>query len=504
MMPNPPNILLITSDQQHYDTLGVTNPHIRTPALDGLAAQGVRFDRAYCSNPTCSPSRASIITGLYPAWHHCWTIGVKLPEDVPTVGEIFQREGYLTALIGKAHLQPTRSAEGSESIETPEKLRDLDFWRTFHGPFYGFEHLEMTRGHTDEYMAGAHYAIWMEEKGLTNWRDYFRTWPRDANEKPRRHKWDLPEEFHYTPWTAERTIAQIERARDERRPFFIWSSFHDPHPSYLVPEPWDTMYDPADVPYPKHTPGEFDRMPPHFALTQEAHPDFSEYRETFGAHGFHSHLVDEKLMRKNIAVYYGMVSLMDKCIGRILDALDTLGAADDTLVLFTTDHGHFLGQHGLVAKPAFHYEDMLRTPMLVRWRGRVPAGEVSSALQSQVDFAPSFLAAAGLDIPGLMQGVDQLPDWTGKCDRVRDHVIVENRHEPTTVHLRTYIDDRYKVTVYRDRPWGEIFDLQADPGELVNLWDAPEAAALKTRLLHRFVLAELRREPTRMPRVSGA
>ncbi|HUU42353.1 MAG TPA: sulfatase-like hydrolase/transferase, partial [Planctomycetota bacterium] len=359
-------------------------------------------------------------------------------------------------------------------------------------------------GHADEYMAGAHYALWMEEKGFTGWRDHFMSWPPVEGEKHRRHRWSLPEEFHYSTWTAERTVANIEIARDEKRPFFIWSSFHDPHPPYLVPEPWDTMYDPADVPYPQHTPGEFDRMPPHFAMTQQPDPDFQEYRETFGAHGFHSHLVDESLMRKNIAVYYGMVSLMDKCIGRILDALDRTGLADDTLVVFTTDHGHFLGQHGLVAKPAFHYEDMLRLPMLVRWPGEVPAGRLTGALQSLVDFAPTFLKAAGLEAPGFMQGVSQLDVWRGGARPARTDLIVENRHEPTKVHLRTFIDERYKVTVYRDRPWGEMFDLVEDPDELHNLWDEPGSASLKTELLHRFVLAELRREPTRMPRVSGA
>ncbi|TEU08491.1 MAG: sulfatase, partial [Anaerolineales bacterium] len=106
MAAERPNILLITTDQQHWDTLGVTNPRIRTPALDRLALEGVRFERAYCCNPVCSPARASIITGLYPAWHHCWTIGVKLPEDVPTVGDIFRANGYATILIGKAHFQP--------------------------------------------------------------------------------------------------------------------------------------------------------------------------------------------------------------------------------------------------------------------------------------------------------------------------------------------------------------------------------------------------------------
>ena len=120
-----PNILLITSDQQHHSALGTVNPKIRTPNLDRLAREGVQFDRAYCNNPVCSPSRSTMITGLYPAWHGCWTIGVKLPEDVPTVGDVFREHGYRSTLIGKAHFQPLASAPGSESIECQPILRDL-------------------------------------------------------------------------------------------------------------------------------------------------------------------------------------------------------------------------------------------------------------------------------------------------------------------------------------------------------------------------------------------
>lgn len=509
-MAQRPNILLITSDQQHWNTLGVTNPRIHTPALDRLAREGVRFDRAYCANPVCSPSRSSIITGLYPAWHHCWTIGVKLPEDVPTVGGMLAGGGYQTALIGKAHFQPLASTPESTSLECHPVLRDLAFWREFHGPWYGFQHVEVARNHADEHLAGQHYAIWMEERGLANWRDYFQEWPPTRDRRgsrpywmSSRHSWSLPEEYHYTTWTGERTVAAIERSVAGGQPFFIWSSFQDPHPPYLVPEPWASMYDPADMEPGMLEPGEFERMPPHYGKTQEAEPDLTMYRETYGPHGFHSHLMEEAELRRCIATYYGMISFMDREIGRILDALDRLGIAGETIVVFTTDHGHFLGQHGLVAKGAFHYEDMIRLPMLVRWPGRAPAGTVSGALQSQVDFAPTFLRAAGMDVPGAMQGRSQLDAWQGG-EPVREHVIVENRHEPTLVHLRTYVDERYKVTVYRDRPYGELFDLQEDPEERRNKWDDPGCLALRAELLHRFLNAELVREPTRMPRVWGA
>ena len=164
----PPNILLITSDQQHYDTLGVTNSRIRTLALDRLCREGTRFDRAYCPNPVCTPSRASIITGLYPSVHGAWTIGVKLPEDVPTVGGQLSEAGYQTALVGKAHFQPLASRPDSESLESQPTLRDLDFWREFRGPWYGFDSIELARNHTDESHSGQHYAIWLEEQGLTD------------------------------------------------------------------------------------------------------------------------------------------------------------------------------------------------------------------------------------------------------------------------------------------------------------------------------------------------
>jgi len=504
-MATRPNILLITSDQHHYSALGSINPRIQTPALDRLTNEGVRFERAYTCNPMCSPSRSTIITGLYPSWHHCWTIGVKLPEDVPTIGGILGQNGYATTLIGKAHFQPLASRPGSESLECQPTLRDLDFWRGFHGPWYGFDHVEVARNHADESHAGQHYAIWMEEKGLTNWRDYFCEYREGVGQiaSGRRHAWELPQEFHYSVWTAERTIANIEAAVKDNKPFFMWSSFLDPHPPYLVPEPWASMYNPDDMVPGAGAQREFDHMPPHFAKTREDNPDFTEYRETYIPIGLCSHLHDNAELRKDMAVYYGMTSFMDQQIGRILDALDRLGIADNTLVVYTTDHGHFIGQHGLIDKGPFHYEDLVRVPMLARFPGRIQAGQPSSAMQSLVDLAPTFLTAAGIDVPGLMQGVNQLDTWCGKED-ARKHAIVENRHEPTVLTLRTYIDERYKITVYRNGDYGELFDLQEDPNEFNNLWDDPTKAELKSHLLLQFMRAELEREPTRMPRICWA
>jgi len=507
MPSSRPNILLITSDQHHYSAMGSVNDRIRTPALDRLCREGVRFDRAYCPNPTCTPTRASIITGMYPSQHQAWSLGTKLFEDVPVVGDSLGQAGYWTALIGKAHFQPLASEPGMESIECQPLMRQLDFWRDFHGPWYGFEHVETARMHGCESHAGQHYAIWMEENGLPNWLDYFDEWPHNpktaAARRANRH-WALPERFHYTRWTGERTVAALEKAAADNKPFFLWSSFHDPHPPYIVSEPWASMYDPDDMVPGQMVEGEHEANPIHFRKAVEDDPEYwRKARQGEPIHGGHRHGYDVGRLKRDMAVYYGMVSFMDQQIGVILDAVDRLGLAEDTLVVFTTDHGHFLGQHGLTAKCIHHYEDLLRLPFVVRWPGHVPAAGPSEAIQNLVDLAPTFLSAAGVEVPGVMTGVDQLPTWCGG-DPVRTWSITENHHGTRCFHLRTYVNRRYKITVYRDGADGELFDLADDPGEVHNLWHDPAAAELKSRLLHEFLQATLQSEPIRMPRIAGA
>lgn len=512
MTPSP-NILLITSDQQHWSTLGAINPHIQTPALDRLCAEGTRFDRAYCPNPTCSPTRASLITGQYPSRHGCWAIGVKLPEDVPTMGDALTRLGYATALVGKAHFQPLASTPDSPSIECQPLLRDLDYWRRFRGDWYGFQRVETGRMHGHEAHVGQHYALWMEEQGLPQWQEYFQRWPPDPNDKYRGghylrggSAWDLPERFHHSHWVGARTCAHIRQCAERPQPFLIWASFPDPHPPYAVPDPWASMYDPADMEPGMPVPGEMAAMPRHHQLTQQPHPDFAAWDEPDGhhVHGFHSHLHDRQEMQRSMALYYGMMSLLDANVGCMLDTLDHLGLAENTLVVYTSDHGHFLGQHGLIAKGPFHYEDLIRVPMIVRQPGTVPAGHVSSALQSLVDFPQTFLAAADGPAPSVMQGTSQWAVWQGQATQARDWALVENRHNPTRVHLRTLVTDRYKLTLYRGSDEGELFDLATDPGEIANRFHDPAYAQIRSQLMHRFLQAEMERESSPMPRVAGA
>ena len=512
------NILFITSDQQHYLAMGYRNPEVRTPNLDRLVEQGTTFHRAYTVNPTCTPTRASWLTGTYPSQHGAYSLGTRLMEDRRTVGEHFQAGGFRTALVGKAHFQPLLETDEFPSLESYPRLHDLDFWREFTGPFYGFERAELARNHTDESHVGQHYAIWMEEKGLTDWRDYFRpnaisqTVAGDPlTESPHTspapgEPWELPVEYHYNKWITERTNALMEEYARAAQPFFLWASFFDPHPAYMVPEPYASMYDPNTVTVPEHREGEFDDKPPYFRKALEEHPDFSDYLEEGGnaIHGAGSHRRSRERKAKNIATMYGMMTMLDDAIGRILDKVDELGIAGETLVCFTTDHGDFLGQHGLTAKAIHHYEDLIRVPLVVRQPGVVPRGVVSDSLQSTVDLPQTFLAMAGLPVPREMTGVDESPVWRGEVETLRRHVVVENQHQPTTMNMRSLVTPQHKLTVHYDREYGELYDLVADPGEYVNLWDRPEAGELKSRLLLEFLYAEMEKAPLPMPRISVA
>jgi len=487
-----PNILLITTDQQHYSMLGAVNKILKTPNLDRLADEGMRFERAYCANPTCSPSRASILTGMYPSKHGCWSLGTKLPESTETLSAYLKDNGYATALIGKAHFQPTKSTSEYPSIETPEYMWDLDFWRNFHKDFYGFEHIELLRNHTAEHWAGQHYVAWLEDNGYKNWRKYFFR-PRGRMRNRYMGRWNIPEKYHYNTFIAERTNAMLEEYKREDKPFFLWASFPDPHYPQLVPAPWDKMYDPKDIELPEFSYSEHEKNPPYFAEVCKRHPKLDEYRETgMGVHGLQRHYYNKHQLKRQVAYAYGMMSFTDKYIGIILDKLKSLGLENDTLIIFTTDHGDLFGQHGLRHKCIFHYEDLLRVPMIVKYNGHIPKGAVNDSLQSLIDLAPTILDYCGLAIPQCMQGIDERAVWDGRESAKRTFVINENRHEPHVMHMVSYIENDYKITVHEGRTYGELYDLKNDPEEHNDIWQDSDARNIKAELLYKFLVEEMK------------
>lgn len=489
-----PNILLITSDQQHFSMLGKINEKLQTPNLDRLADEGMSFDRAYCPNPTCSPSRASIITGMYPSEHGCWSLGTKLPEDKPTLGKYLQQEGYETTLIGKAHFQPTKGTKDFPSIETPEYMWDIDFWRNFNEDFYGFKHIELLRNHTAEHWVGQHYVAWLEDNGCKNWRKYFFA-PRGRMFNKQMGKWKIPEKYHYNTWIAERTNSLLEEYKKEDKPFFLWASFPDPHYPQLVPSPYDKMYKAEDMEIPEFSFDEHLKNPPYFSEVFKKLPKLAEYKESgYGVHGLHRHLYNKKRQQKKLAYAYGMVTFMDKYIGKILDKINELGLDENTIIIFTTDHGDLFGQHGFIHKCIFHYEDLLRVPMIVKYKNHIPEGVRSDSLQSLVDIAPTLMDLCGLECETNMSGVKQTKVWEGDKVGERDYIVCENRHEPHSMHIVSYVEKRYKINVYEGRDYGELYDLKEDNGEHNNLWNEESYKELKADMLYKYLLAEMTKD----------
>lgn len=530
LVSNQPNILFITSDQQFWMGMGYNDPKLKTPNLDRLAQMGTIYNRAYTCNPVSTPTRASMITGLYPSQHGAYALGTKMPENVPCIGDYLSQVGYTSTLIGKAHFQPLAGNAVYPSLEAYPILQDLDFWEQFDGPFYGFDKVELARDHGDESHVGQHYALWMIDKLKKEGRhpDEWKQWFIDpkvipyANVSPEMQKvmdkngakgipqqgvWNIPEEYHLNAWIAERTNININQQLKNGKPFFIWASFFDPHPPYLVPEPWASMYHPEDMDIPEVAPDDLDDMPYHYRMTQQTEDRTwaRQYDEDgFGVHGLVSQVSSKEEKAKNKAIYYGMISMMDKYIGQILDNIEAKGQLENTIIVFTTDHGHHIGTHHLTAKGGFAFEEDLRIPFIVSWKGKYPANRQSNALISLVDLVPSFLKLAGRPIPPTVAGIDITPVWNGEVEEIREWVLAENHFQRTKFYQKTYIEKRYKITWYMHTEEGELFDLEKDPNEFHNLWDNPMFQMLKMKMMHKALKAEMYKEPCWMPRLGPA
>lgn len=468
---------------------------------------------------------------MYPSQHGAYALGTKLMENVPTIGDYLNEIGYDTYLVGKAHFMPLAGNASFPTLEGYPILQDLDFWRKFHGPFYGFNHIDLARNHGDEGHVGQHYALWMMEKLKSEGRDSleWQNWFRapfiknikydDAMQgildmygakypKAQRGAWNCPEEYHLNAWIADVSKKRIDEAIERNKPFFIWSSFFDPHPPYLVPEPWDKMYNPDDMSLPVVPENDMDDMPYHYRMTQTPDNIWGQKYVEDGeeVHGFFSQLgVSNEQARKNKSLYYGMVSMMDKYIGKILDYLDEKNLTDNTIIIFTTDHGNHIGSHGLHAKGGFVFEEDVKIPFLASWKKHFPENKKSDALISIVDLAPTMLSLIGMkNLPMTMSGIDMSDVFKGKKDSLRESVIVENHFQRTKFYQKSYITNRYKIVWYMNSDEGELFDLQEDPHEYNNLWSNPDFKDLKFQLLHKAMQADMKKEICPMPRVAPA
>jgi arylsulfatase A-like enzyme len=486
-----PNIIIITTDQQRTDTLSCYGAdYTSTPNIDRLAAEGVQCNRAYTVNPVCTPARLSILTGQYLSRHGAWNVGMTCPEDSPMLSGQLTDAGYRTHLIGKAHFQGyTPGREAAE--KSVEVLIQDEFPTDWHGPYYGFQTVELCMGHTSWGHFG-HYGQWVKSK--VSEEEYKKLNQTDSVCETRFAgqglDWDWPMELHNSAWVADRTIDFIEK-RDKEQPFMLSIGFQDPHHPHCVPKEFTDKVNPDRVPLPKRREGEYDDKPRYFALANQGKLESNDVRGVFRGEfpvagqggGTDYNLISERDARLSRAYYHSMVKIIDQQMGRIMQCLEEQGISDNTIIVFTTDHGELLGDHGIWMKGPFHYEELVKIPFIVRWPKGIPGGQVLDSLINQVDIVPTILEAIGMEVPGHVDGVSALPMLQKKADEIRDYTIVECTDDPDTLRLKTVVTKYRKLTYYHGNDFGELYDLEKDPDEFTNLWDDPEYVTDKVRLI---------------------
>ncbi|MHA1730282.1 MAG: sulfatase family protein [Promethearchaeota archaeon] len=465
------NLLFIITDQQRADQLScMGNPVLKTPNIDSIvndANGGIKFTNYYCNTPICMPNRANFFTGCYPSVHGTRSNGINLNPEVPTISEILRQQGYHTITIGKSHFNFYAPPYNSD-VESKENIRDWILGKIgnnepFPTPYYGFEEVKLTVGHGD-IMTG-HYMNWAEEKSY-NQTEYLKKHVMKIFEYY--YETPLPEKLYPTTYITDQTVDFLERySKEGDKPFFLHCSFNDPHHPVCPPGKYKDMYKPEDIELPSNF-NNGEKLLEHEFLG----PHLKDKR--FGH--LLPQLVDKHTAKEFIALYYGSITMIDDGVGKILDTLKKSGLADNTMVIFTSDHGDLCGHHGLILKGPAHYRGLINIPLLWRVPGMTKKG-VSRSLVSTVDLPKTILNILGIAEkyqPKTFQGLDITPILKNPDKKVRDRVLIEHDEElagDKVMRLRTLVTKRYRLTLYDGyENTGDIFDLKEDPDEVNNLW----------------------------------
>jgi arylsulfatase len=434
--PARPNVLLIMTDQHRKDAMGCYgNAVIKTPHLDSLAQTGVRCENCYVQHSVCMPSRASIFTGRYPMAHRVRTNGVPLSTRETTLAHVFAANGYRTGGAGKFHFIP------HYPYRSP-----LPMMETHPQPYYGFQEFHLG----EDGRSGEHW-VWIK---------------RNHPEHDKTPDHGIPLELHNTYWSASHTINFIRKCAAQGDPFFAFCSFVDPHHSYNPPSPYREMYNQEDMPQPIRREGELDDKPPILQARAKQNERISQSDHVF----------------RNRTQYYGEVTFIDDAIGRILKVLDELSVRDTTLIVFTSDHGDMLGDHWLYYK-GIAYPQSANVPLIFNWPRRLKAGKVAPGIIQEIDLFPTIMELAGIANPPGVQGRSQADVLTTETqDTGYEYAFIE--HPPTDYTLRSL---KWRFSYYPGQPYGELYDLENDPHEFVNLWADRKTDALKTELAKRLL-----------------
>ncbi len=485
---NRPNILLITTDQHRGDCFGFAGRRVKTPHLDEMARTGTHFSSCMTPNIVCQPSRASILTGLLPLTHGVSDNGIDLD---PSTGESgfagsLAAAGYATGFIGKAHFSTHHTFAKTGRPEC--RHSQDDFGEDWNGPYMGFQHTELVvEGHNywlpTPLPGGLHHSRWHYGDGLGSLRNQlYQTDLGPPSGAPQTFNSGLPVAWHNSTWIGDRAIDYLKQHRDE--PFCLWASFPDPHHPFDCPEPWSRLHHPDDVDLPKHRVTDFDRRPWWHRASMESRPTGDAEAQALRQNFSRIPTQADAQLRNIIANYYGMISLVDHQVGRIQTALHELGLDQNTLVIFTSDHGDWLGDHGLMLKGPIPYEGVMRVGMVVNGPGVLAGKQVADPV-STLDLAATMADYSGSSPLGPMHGSSLRPLLEG-AQTSRDFALSEWNVNASRcgveLKLRTVRTRDWKLSLEIESGAGEMYCLAEDPDEMDNLFDDPGYAAQRREL----------------------
>jgi len=443
----PRNVLFLLSDQHRPSSVGcLGDPVAQTPNIDSLANTGTRFSQAYCSNPVCTPSRASILTGLYTHHHRTWSNATPWPFEIRTMAHHFSRSGYISGLIGKMHFVDAQTHGFDYRL-------DFNDWFQYLGPKTQLYADELGRRNS-----GSGLPI-VDDL----WSDFGDPWighRRVDNRQGLVHVGRaslIAERDHFESFVSRESIRFMKRFAG-KHPFFLIASYLKPHDPFMPPETWARRFQADDM-----------KLPATYGKVDLAKVP-AEIRQRIENHGPSPELKDQAAARQRIAMYYANLAHLDECIGRVLTALRELGLEDDTIVVYSSDHGEMLGEHGLWQKFVF-YEPSAGVPLIFRVPGLTHAGAVCSQPVSQVSLMATFLDLCGIPIPAGLDGPPLTP------------LLRDPRHvRPAAVYAQFALRTRNARAMIRDGDWKychyagdtpELYNLRSDPQEMTNLAGDP-------------------------------
>jgi arylsulfatase A-like enzyme len=508
VMTQKPNFLFIMADQLRWDYLGCAgHPHIKTPNIDALARRGVRFERCYIQSPVCGGSRMSFYSGRYNITHGATYNAFPLRIDEMTLGDYLRPLGYRTVLVGKTHFKPDVESLARLGIDQGNNP-GLPYWQC------GFEPYERDDGlHPEEYGEGnVAYNLWLNQKGYGGanpWHTWANSVDGDNGEvlsgwsmRHARQPARLKEEHSETAYMTDRALDFLDRhtAASPKQPWCLHLSYIKPHWPYIAPAPYHAMYGPEHVQPANRR--EAERVAPHPVIA------------AFMQHDESVHFSRQEVRETVIPTYMGLISQFDQHIGRVVAHLKTIGQAENTVIVVTSDHGDYLGDHWLGEKDLFH-EEIVRIPMVVmdpRSQANATRGSATTAFMEAIDLVPTFLdMAGGAAAPHRLEGASIAPllhaataDWTPAT--WREAVFCDSdfalRHARKTLGLA---EDQARGFMVRTVSWKyvfferfppQLFDLVADPHELQDLGQSAEHETIRVEMQGRM-FDWLRRRKTR-------